>query len=142
MSMYRILRILLIILNAFLGVTAVLGGIGLLTGVVAPPLEMLEGSIFSSYVIPGLALLVIVGGSALVAMRMVLRNDPRGALASAGAGAAIMAFEVVEVMVIGSDTGVARDLQLFYFGLGMLIVVVAMFLRISEFRVKPGNRSK
>ena len=54
--------LLLIGLNAFLAVTAFVGGIGLLTGTIVPLPEMLQGSPFTSYTIPGLALLVLVSG--------------------------------------------------------------------------------
>jgi hypothetical protein len=37
-----------------------------------------------------------------------------------------MFFEFVEVLVIGSPAGVARTLQIFYFGLGTIIMVIAL----------------
>ena len=37
----------------------------------------------------------------------------------------IIFFEIVEVLVIGSDPGVARSLQIFYFGLGLLIALLS-----------------
>jgi len=43
-------RKLLIVLNGFLAVTAVMGGIGLLTGLNAPPAASLKDSIFSESV--------------------------------------------------------------------------------------------
>lgn len=60
----------------------------------APPTSYLEGTPFGSYVLPGLALLVLV-------------------------------FEIVEVMTIGSDPGVAGNLQVFYFLLGFVITLLA-----------------
>jgi hypothetical protein len=97
---HGVLRIVLIVLDAFLALTAVAGGIGLLAGVNAPPVEMLAGSPFRSYTIPGLALLVIVGGSALVAAVVVLRRQRWGALASGVAAAMIVGFEIVEVLAL------------------------------------------
>jgi hypothetical protein len=141
-----ILRSVLIVLDAFLAVTAVAGGIGLLTGVNAPSTKWLEGSLFRSFTIPGLALLVIVGGCALAATALVLRpahrgpfpdpvpglrdgaaqgGHPWGALASGLAGVVIIGFEIVEVLIIGSPPGVARTLQIFYLALGLLIVIIA-----------------
>jgi hypothetical protein len=62
----RPIRIGLMFLDSFLGVTAVLGGLGLLLRVplFSPPLDLLGGSPFGSYAIPGLALLILVGGVA------------------------------------------------------------------------------
>jgi hypothetical protein len=132
-----ILRSVLIVLDAFLAVTAVAGGIGLLTGANAPSLELLQGSPFSTYTIPGLALLVIVGGCALAATLLMLRRHPFGAPASGLAGAVIIGFESVEVLVIGSPPGIARNLQVFYFTLGLLIAVLATAMWVSERGAAP-----
>ena len=131
----RVEHILLTLMVAFLAVTAVAGGAALLTGGIAPGLELLEGSPFSSYVIPGLSLLVLVGGSALVATFMMLGRHPWSVAASAVAGVMIMGFEVVEVLVIGSPVGIARNLQLFYFTLGLLITGLAGWMWVSEYGV-------
>lgn len=109
-------RRLLIGLLAFLGVTSVGGGIGLLTGTIAPGLELLAGSLFSSYLVPGLALLVPVGGSGLLAAWAVWRRHPLAAKASLVAAAMILTFELVEVAVIGY-----HPLQLFYALVGAAI---------------------
>ena len=121
----KILRVILIILVAFLSLTAVAGGIGLLTGLNAPPVEMLAGSPFHSYVVPGLSLLVIVGGGALVATVLLARRHPWSVLAAAAMGPVIIFFEIVEILAIGSDPGVARTLQVFYLSLGTLILLLA-----------------
>lgn len=122
------LRAALIFLVGFLALTAIAGGIALLAGLNAPPVAMLGGSPFGSYTIPGLALLFVVGGSALVATVMLVRRHPRGVAAAMLAGAVIIGFEIVEVLVIGSPAGVARNLQVFYFVLGGLILLLAVSL--------------
>jgi hypothetical protein len=122
----------LTVLDGFLAVTAAAGGIGLLTGMIAPGVNLLQGSPFTSYTIPGLALLILVGGSALVASGLMLRRHLYGVLVSAIAGVMIIGFEFVEVLVIGSEPGVARNLQLFYFTLGLLIAVLAGWIWVSE----------
>jgi hypothetical protein len=100
----------------------------------APSIELLKGSLFKDYTIPGLALLVIVGGGALVATILLLRRHPSGVLASGAAGAVIIGFEIVEVLVIGSQPGIARNLQVFYFTLGLLILLLAAALWATEHR--------
>ena len=132
-------RILLIILNAFLALTAIAGGIGMLTGSIRPPLELLEGSPFNTYTIPGLALLVIVGGSALLATVLLLRRHPFGAWAAIGAGVMIMGYEIVEVLVVGSDPGLARNLQVFYFMLGLVIAALATWSWFKEHSLRLGG---
>jgi hypothetical protein len=133
MFLKSVARVLLIVLNAFLGVTAAAGGVALLTGEIAPPLELLEGSPFASYTVPGLALLVWVGGSALAATVLLLRYHPWGAAASALAGLIIMGFEIVEVWAVGSELGLARTLQLFYFTLGLLIAALAATMQLRTY---------
>jgi hypothetical protein len=65
-------RVALITLSGFLGITAAGGGLGLLLGWITPGMDLLDGSPFSTYVIPGLMLLTVVGGSALLATAAVV----------------------------------------------------------------------
>jgi hypothetical protein len=122
----KVLRIILIVLTAFLGLTAMLGGLALVANFYAPPVEQLEGSIFNNFVIPGLALLVVVGGSGALAAYLLIRKSRFALLAAVAAGFIIMFFEFVEVLSIGSPPGAALMLQLVYYGLGTLIVATGM----------------
>lgn len=128
-------RYILIMLDAFLAITALAGGIGLLTGAISLEVELLQGSPFRSYTIPGLALLILVGGGALLATGLLLRLPNLGVLASGATGVMILIFEIVEVLVIGSDPGVARTLQLLYGSLGLLMVLLAAALWLAGRRV-------
>lgn len=121
----RLLRIVLVVLDAFLALTAFAGGVGLLAGLNAPPVEMLAGSPFKDYTIPGLALFVLVGGGALIAAILTWRRHPYAPLVSGAVGLMIIVFEIVEVLAIGSPPGASRNLQIFYSALGLLIVVLA-----------------
>jgi hypothetical protein len=78
----RILRIVLLFLTTFLALTACAGGIGLIADLNAPPVEMLEGSLFRNYIVPGLELFVIVGGAASVAFRAAKPTAPRSTQAT------------------------------------------------------------
>ncbi len=131
------LYILLIVLTFFLALTAILGGLALVANFNAPPVEMLQGSLFKDFTIPGLALIVIVGGSALFAAILLLRKSKFAILFAATAGVIIMFFEFVEALIIGSPAGVARTLQIFYFGLGVLIVVTSMRIWFLDLRADP-----
>jgi hypothetical protein len=128
----KILRVVLIVLNIFLALTAAAGGVGLLTNLNAPPVEQLGNSIFKDFTVPGLALVVIVGGGAALATVLLIRKSRFASLCSLAAGIAIMFFEFVEVLVIGSPVGIARDLQIFYFGLGTSITVLVMTVGLVE----------
>jgi len=118
----------LIILNIFLAFTAIPGGFCLLTGIAAPPVEELKGSVFTDYTIPGLVLMIIVGGSALFASILLMRKNTYAILCSAFVGLIIMTFEFVEVLAIGSPTGAGLVMQIIYFVLGIALVNCALFV--------------
>lgn len=130
----RPLRIGLVALNLFLGLTAVGGGIGLLSGGITPGIALLDGSPFDSYLIPGLALLVLVGGSGLLAAVLLLRRSAWGAAASGVAAAMILIFEAVEYSVIGYHW-----LQAAYVAIGIAITAFAALHRWAEPRAAAGR---
>lgn len=120
------IRVLLIVLTFFLSLAAFEGGIQLLIGFYTPPVEMLNGSIFKDFTIPGLALGIIVGGSALFTAILLLRKNKFSLLASVTTGVIIMFFEFVEMLAIGSPAGPARFMQIFFFGMGTVIIAASM----------------
>jgi hypothetical protein len=127
MKLFRnALHIILIVLTIFLALSAIPGGVVLLANFYAPPVDMLAGSMFKDFTIPGLSLALIVGGSALFAAILLFRKSKFDILFSAAAGIIIMFFEFVEMLVIGSPAGPARIMQIMYFGLGTAIVVVSI----------------
>lgn len=63
----KIIRYALGILLLLVALNAFAGGYYGIAGAEGVPLEWLEGSPFSNYVIPGIILMVVVGGSALSA---------------------------------------------------------------------------
>lgn len=134
----KILTIFSIIFAGFLAITALLGGMMLVADVNAPSVTLLQGTPFSSYLIPGLALTVIVGGSALFAFILLLRKSKFALLIATTAGTIVMFFEFIEKLVIGSPVGVAGFLQLFYFGLGTLMIVLSMGIWFLELQVQKG----
>ncbi len=130
----RVLRVVLIVLNAFLAFTAAAGGVGLLAGFGAPPADMLAGSPFRSFAVPGLALMVIVGGTAFAAAILLARRQPGGVPVSVAAGLVIIVFEIVEIAVIGSPAGAARAMQVFYLALGLLTLIISAILWLQQRR--------
>ena len=136
-TLMKSIRILLTTLAFFLFITAFLGGIALIANLYAPPLDYLQGSIFTNFTIPGLALSLVVGGSALFAAVLLLRKSRYATLFAATAGIVIMFFEFVEVMIIGSPAGPARFMQIFYFVLGTAIEIAAMGTWFLGLRMEP-----
>lgn len=90
----RTVRFPLLVVQMFVAVTAVAGGVALVAGsidpglawVLAPATEYLDGSPFTSYLVPGMLLAVVLGGLHLGAFIMVVRRHPWGHFVSAAAG--------------------------------------------------------
>lgn len=131
----KVAHVVLEVLTGFLALIAFVGGLGLLTGLYAPPQEYLRG-LFPGYLIPALLLFVLVGGSALLAFILLLRKSDVAVLCAAISGIVVMFFEFVEVQVIGAPAGPAQALQLFYFGLGTLIILIAFSIWLATTRAQ------
>lgn len=92
---------MLIAVTAFAAVSAVGGGIGVVaTNGLGIPLAYLRTTPFSSYVIPGLILGMVVGGSALVATILVVLRHPWGDVVSFGAGAIMVGWIIGEILLL------------------------------------------
>lgn len=90
----------LFVANVFVALTAVFGGITLSLGVDKFPAQWLVGTLFHSYLIPGLILAVIVGGSATAAAVIALRNSHHGAFLSIIAGAILLGWLLGERLIL------------------------------------------
>lgn len=106
------------------GVSAVGGAVALLGGGIDFPREWLFGSPFNSYVVPGLILGFIVGGSQLIAAWGLIRRAEWGYLAGGLAGCIMIGWILVELLIVGSEPGVMRNLQIACFLLGFLEAVI------------------
>jgi len=81
---------------------------------------------FSDYLIPAMVLAIAVGGSAIGATILLIKRHAYAKTASLLAALAIVVFESVEVLVIGSPEGIARNLQTFYFALGAFSAILSL----------------
>lgn len=133
-------RIALVVIELFVGLWAVIGGVGLVTGTIPflrMPVEYLQGTPFSDYTIPGLLLLLVVGGSFLFAAAMILTGREVGVLASALAGLAVIGFEAVEAPIIDRYATVLASSvpqQILMATLGMACLGLAASLWRAEYR--------
>src|SRR3954454_19778470 len=97
-SVKHLWRITLLVVQALIGVTALAGGAALILGTLSPELgsvltpaaSFLEGSPFSSYVVPGLLLAVVVGGTQALAFLLGLQRSTLGLLAAAAAAIGLL----------------------------------------------------
>lgn len=88
-------------LLAFGALNAFAGGYYGMSGAEDVPRKWLEGSPFDDYLIPGLVLFVIVGGSLLAAAMFVFAGLHLARVAAIGAGTVVLGWLVVETLVIG-----------------------------------------
>jgi len=131
-------RFTLIILEAFVALTSIACGVGLMVGAVQFPLAWLAGTAFSDYTVPGLVMATVVGGSSFLATEMTRAGREGGVVASALAGLLLMGFEVAEVTMIDRNLGnwlpLALGFQAIYSTLSLTIFGLAAFLWRTEHR--------
>jgi hypothetical protein len=124
-------HVVLLLLTSFLAVSALGGGFALFMGLGTPPLALLAGTPFRSYLVPGLCLFFLVGGLSLLAVIAQIRAYSCAPHLSAAIGFSILVFEFVEILTIGSPRGIARNLQLLYFSIGISILVCLFISLLS-----------
>ena len=140
MRQHKSIRITLVVIEIFVGVWAVIGGVGLVTGTMAflqMPVKYLQGIPFSDYTIPGVLLLVAVGGSYLFAAATILTRREIGVQASALAGLILVGFEAVEVVIIDRDAATlptAVPQHIIMTVLALVCFGLAAFLWLKEYR--------
>jgi hypothetical protein len=136
----KVIRIALFVIEAVIGLSAIQGGIALLRGdfMHELPVAWLAGTPFNDYTIPGLVLVIVVGGSALLAAATVFIDREWAVLVSVLAGLLMAGYEVVEVVSLDSKVGnalpIVLELQLLFFVLGLAVFGLAEFLWMREYR--------
>jgi hypothetical protein len=103
------------------------------------PLEVLAGTWFqSSFLVVGLILGIILGGTHAVAAFALITRRPWALLASAVAGFAMLIWNFTELAIIGYSW-----LQSVYFGFGILeLILVLALLGIVPEVVSPGHANQ
>lgn len=113
-----ILRIGIIGTTGFVAFTALAGGAMLMLGpsesVMVPPRRLLEAVGLHDWLIPGMLLAVVVGGSHALAFDAALRRRTSAALATAFAAFALLVWIFVETVLIPWSA-----LQAAYFAIGL-----------------------
>jgi len=146
MSAPRFSRIALSTIHGAVALTAVLGGGTMILASVMPgpldaiavPGDYLEGSPFDSYLIPGILLALVVGGSHVLALIAQLRRTPLAAFWSAVAAFGLLIWIFVQMTVIPFST-----LQLGYFAAGIAeAALVLLSLGVLESRPVGAARSR
>jgi hypothetical protein len=100
-EMSKPVRYTLGFLLSFVALNAFAGGYYGMAGAKDIPPGWLDGTPFSTYFIPSLFLFVIIGGSCLFAAIAVFKKHPLGTKIALIAGAIIIVWLVVQLMMIG-----------------------------------------
>jgi hypothetical protein len=123
-------------LQMFIGLGAVVGGVGLIS---APdganlrmPVECLSDSPFSDFLIPGIVLLVVNGFGSITGGVLSFRHHLYAGQIAVGLGAFLMMWIVAQIWWIG----LVHWLQPLYFALGVLELVLGSLLWRSLRTVK------
>ncbi len=115
----------LVALLLFLGITSVIGGVQLIrTNGMGMPISSLQNTPFPNFIIPGLILLFIVGGTSLTAAILQIKKHKYAIETSVTAGFGIQIWVVTELFMLTHKS----FLQAIYFTLGVLILILSMFL--------------
>lgn len=136
---HKPIRIIIAILTGFIALTAIGGGIAMLTGADPFPPAWLAGTPFTDFTIPALLLAIGVGGSALLAAVLVLRPGRAGLLATQAAGLIMAGYIVGEVLLLKQTPPGPTWIELLYFGLGLTIFALGAYLWVVEGRPRPGQ---
>jgi hypothetical protein len=130
-------RLALVAIDAFAAVSAIGGGFALLSGLEGDrfPTAWLTGTPFSSYMVPGLLLALVVGGSAAVATAATLARPEGGAPASMAAGLILVGWIVGELLLLNQPTRPSWT-EVLYACVGVLMIGLGLALGQTERRKK------
>jgi len=132
--MDKTLRILAVILLIFLGVTSILGGLGLMgdpTGAaIGIPARLLEFTIFDNYLLPGIILFLSNGISSLVIAFLVIKKVSKYHLLIALQGLVLLGWLTVELLI---NLGFFyAPLHLTYYLVGIALIAIGIWLGVVD----------
>ena len=119
------LRGVLLATTSFMAIIAIAGGIGLIaTNGLGMPTSNLSTSPFGSYIIPGIILLTIFGGTQALALAALWKRHNKANLATAIAGFGALIWIFVEMYM----THIRHWLQILVFALGIVELSLVMLV--------------
>lgn len=126
----KISRIVLIVLSVLVAFTSFLGGFKLITtNGMGMPLSALANTPFVSFVIPGLILFFIVGGTQLLSVISQSRKCERAPIVSAVAAFGLLIWIFVELFMMLN----AHWLQALYFGIAIVeLILILLQMKYKE----------
>ncbi len=123
------MKTILFILISFIAVTAILSGLLMISnpngGLMNLPLNLLDGTPFNNFLIPGILLATIVGGVNLLALFYIMQHHVSRYNWAIAGGIMITGWIVVQMILIHA----AHWLHFLYLGIGILIILLAYQLK-------------
>ncbi len=128
-SKKSLLLIILGSLQIFIGLGAVGGGIMLISdpsgGGIGIPVELLEGSPLSDYLIPGLVLLTVNGFGSIIGSIMTFRRHRFCSITASALGVFLMVWISIQVFIFNSIHWVHAT----YFTFGLIELILGILVR-------------
>jgi hypothetical protein len=126
--MKKTIQIVSIILLAFLGISAILGGGALVIDPsgksIEMPISLIEHSPFSSFLIPGLILFLFNGVSSIIIAVLVLKKNKYSPLLIFSQGVVQTIWIIVQIIII-RQTDI---LQYIYGFVGLALILCGLYL--------------
>ena len=124
----------LIAISLLNAVSAIGGGIALVTGVLPVPTSLLRHTPFDTYVVPGLFLAVVIGGSSLAGAIALISHASRARYISAAAGVTMVGWILGETVIVRGFSW----LQGVYLVTGVLVAVRSWHLPVVALESPSG----
>jgi hypothetical protein len=116
----------MVAIELVMGIAAVLGGLGLVRDGSGLEAAWIEHTLLPSWTVPGILLIVLVGGGMLTAAAATLRVRALAAPAALAMGLVLLAWLVIETLMIGWHGGPQLRLDLLCGGLAAALVGLAL----------------
>jgi hypothetical protein len=118
---------LAVVLEVFLGLGALFGGVALILApdghLLGMPVKLLAGSPFPSFLVPGIILFGLIGVAPLMAAAITLRRQALAPLAAVAVGLTLIGWVSVEMVVLA---GLGSLAWAFYLVLGACIAAIGV----------------
>ncbi len=123
------MKMLLFLLLCFVGLTAAVSGIIMISrpdgSLLELPLLLLQGTPFKNYLVPGIVLAITVGGVNLFGAAYLVMRLPKQYNISMTGGAIVVVYVIMQYFFIQAFSW----LQLVYIVAGVLIILIAYQLK-------------
>lgn len=127
----KLLRLLLLLIHVFVGLGALAGGYACLVDPVTPlgaTTDMLQGSPFSTFLIPGIVLFGLFGVGNLVSIILLSKQNKYLGYVAGLLGGSMIVWIVVQVLIIKTVV----FLHVLFFTIGAIQGLISLFFLYKE----------